>query len=77
VKSMKTMQDGILSKAKFDGTYPKIVHMGMGIIALAKNQDDFDRLSRSREHTLVFAVVACSLGAIGLIVCSVKVLIFS
>ena len=57
MKSMEQMQAEMLSKARFDGGYPKPVIMGMGVLALAKDEEEYKRLTRESEIAhLVFAI---------------------
>ncbi len=46
MKSMAQMQNEMIAKADFTGGYPRVVHVGMGIIALAHDKQEFDRLQR-------------------------------
>lgn len=46
MKSMGQMQNEMMAKADFSGGYPRVVHMGMGIIALAHTKKEFDELQR-------------------------------
>lgn len=54
MKSIRQMQKEMLSKAKFDGTYPKAVIMGLGVIALAYNDDEYKRLTKSSNLLSIF-----------------------
>jgi hypothetical protein len=38
MKTMQQMQSEIISKARWDGGYPKAMHMGLGVIALARDE---------------------------------------
>ena len=46
MKSMAQMQNEMIAKADFTGGYPRAVHIGMGIIALAHDKKEFDELQR-------------------------------
>lgn len=57
MKSMKQMQDEMLAKCRFDGSYPRPIHMGMGIIALAHDEEQ-ERLLLKSNETLLWVVLA-------------------
>ena len=46
MKSTAQMQSEMLKKARFDGGFPRAVIVGPGIIALAKNEEQYKRLRR-------------------------------
>lgn len=57
MKTMKQMQDEMLKKARFDGGYPKPVIMPIGVIALAKNEEQYQKLQQiSYRAHMVMAV---------------------
>lgn len=57
MKSMKKMQDEILSQARWDGGYPKAVHMGLGIIALAHSKEEEERMNRETMQIHIWGLV--------------------
>lgn len=71
MKSMVQMQNEMIAKADFTGGYPRVVHVGMGIIAIAHNKKELDRLQRDGLiGAIVFGVCLLSifLGVVGLAV---------
>jgi hypothetical protein len=63
---MKQMQDEMLRQCKFDGSFPKPVIMGMGIMALARNQKEYDELTKHSHFAHIFMGVC--LVILGLVV---------
>lgn len=62
MKSMAQMQNEMIAKADFTGGYPRVVHVGMGIIALAHNKKELDRLQRDGLiEAIVFGVCLLAL----------------
>ena len=49
MKSMRQMQNELLSKCKFDGSYPKPVVLFPGVIDLARNEAEHKALMRQVE----------------------------
>lgn len=69
MKSMKQMQSEILGKARWDGGWPRAVHVGMGVVALAKDQEHYNALVKSSMRANIWGVVigiAASLAAVAL-----------
>ena len=64
MESLTKTQDEIIAKADFRAGYPRVVHVGMGIIALANNKEEFDKLQRRSLMDAV--VIAAGLAIIGL-----------
>ena len=57
MKTMQQMQGEMLTKARFDGGYPRPVVLPLGILVLAKDEQEFNRLMRHSYVThLVLAV---------------------
>ena len=56
----------MLSKSRLDGGYPRIVHMGLGIIALARTEAEFKSLTdhANRVRKIVGAVSLAWLAAL-------------
>jgi hypothetical protein len=54
MQTMEQMQNEMLKKARWDGGYPKAIHVGLGIIALAHNEDDEKRL---RKNAMVTSII--------------------
>ena len=67
MKSTEQLQSEMLKKARFDGGFPRAVIVGPGIIALAKNDGEYERL---RRH----GVISHAILGIGLIVVFVSFL---
>ena len=63
MKSMEQMQDEMLAKCRFDGSFPKPVIMGLGCLALANNQEEYDRLCAEADRLNTF--MAWSMAVIG------------
>jgi hypothetical protein len=71
MKTMREVQEKILSKARWDGGWPRAVHMGMGIIALAKDESDLKSLRRQRNLSyLAGAILGVVLTVAGLMIYS-------
>jgi hypothetical protein len=71
MKSMTPIQNGLIAKADFTGGYPRIVHVGLGIVALAHDKKEFDRLQHSSlTGAIIFGggLFAVLLGAIGCVI---------
>ena len=65
MKTMKQMHEEILSKARWDGGWPRVIIVGPGIIALAKDQAHWDELRRSSVRAMLAGVVtALVIGAV-------------
>lgn len=56
MKTMIQMQDEMLAKCKFDGSYPKPVILPLGVLALAHNKEQEDELLRQSDicHSILF-----------------------
>lgn len=54
MKSTSHIQEDMIKRGNFGEGFPKVVHVGMGIIAVAHNQTQLDRL---RREALVSAIV--------------------
>lgn len=54
---MKQMQDAAISKARWDGGYPKAVNMGLGVIALAKDDTELKILTDESIMALKLGVI--------------------
>ncbi len=67
MKTMAQMQSEMIAKAKFDGGYPRAVIMPIGIIALANNEDEFNKLKRESEIEHLILGVILLIGLLGLI----------
>jgi hypothetical protein len=61
MKSMHQLQSELLSKARWDGGYPKAVHMGMGTIALANSAEEEREM---RRGTVIAHLVGIPLGLV-------------
>lgn len=71
MKTMQQMQSQLLAQAKFDGTYPKPVVLPFGILALAKNEKEFTKLTRESYRAHIFLTIGAVVAAfvpIGLMV---------
>ena len=55
MKSMKKIQSEMLAKAVWDGAYPKAIHMGLGIIALADNAEEEYKLKKDCQSSFIYA----------------------
>ena len=66
MKSMEQMQNEILRKARWDGGWPRAVHMGMGIIALAKDKANYDRLQAENLWAWKTAAITAVVLMVGL-----------
>ncbi len=55
MKSMVQMQSEMLAKCKFDGSFPRPVVLPLGILALARNQEEYDSLNREAAQLIYFA----------------------
>ena len=53
MKSMEQMQEEMLSRCYKKGGWPKPVHMGLGIMALAFNQDQYEELKKSAVSSMI------------------------
>lgn len=58
MKSMAQMQAEMLARARWDGGYPKAVHMFPGLIAMAHSEEEERRLRRSNVRILLTAIPA-------------------
>ena len=72
MKSMAQMQNEMLKKSDFTGGYPRIVHVGMGIIALANNKDEMDKLQRDN----FIGAIIFSVGMIAILFCVIGFVIY-
>lgn len=68
MKSMQSMQEEIFSKARFDGGWPRAVLVGVGCVALAHNQKEYDSL---RRDNAVGWIVGAVLSIIIIVCCAV------
>lgn len=68
MKSMKQMHDALLSKARWDGGWPRPIVVGPGIIALARSQEHYDALLRSSRSAHVWGVVTSAALAIVIVI---------
>lgn len=57
MRTMAEMQADILRRARFDGGYPKVIHMGMGTICLARSKEHEARIRREIIRGWVFAII--------------------
>jgi hypothetical protein len=65
MKTMHQMRLELLEQAKFDGTCPKPVVLPFGILALARNDEEFTKLRRESDTihlALGVGVIAVALG---------------
>ena len=51
MKTMQQMQNEMLKEARFDGGYPRPVVLPFGILALAKNEEEWNDLMRQSDIT--------------------------
>ena len=64
MKTMKQMHEEILSKARWDGGWPRVICVGPGIIALARDQAHYDELRRSSNAAALWgAITGLAIGA--------------
>lgn len=56
MKSMQKMQAEMLGKARWDGGYPKVIYMGMGMIALARSEAEEKQLKRDAMRCMAIGV---------------------
>lgn len=68
MKSMKQMQDEMLSAAKWDGGYPRAVCMFPGIVALAYDEAQWKYLNRQNELGIYFFIGSLLLGIVAVII---------
>jgi hypothetical protein len=71
MKSIKQIQNEMLAEARFDGGYPRAVLLPIGVIALARTEDEFRQLCKYRDilmYGLLLGVVAISVGTIAALV---------
>lgn len=52
MKSMTQMQNEMLSQCRFDGSFPKPVVLPFGVLALARDQAEYDHLCRESDRML-------------------------
>lgn len=57
MKSMVHRQNEMIAKADSSGGYPRVVHVGMGIIALAHTKKELDELQHDAMIGAVIMVV--------------------
>ena len=57
MKSIEQMHNEILIRANFDGGWPRAVIVGPGIIALAKNKYEYERLCKSSAFATLAGVI--------------------
>ena len=67
MKSMEQIQRELLAKARWDGGWPRAVHVGLGCVALAHSQEEYDRIKRG-DRIAWCVSLAIALAAIPLIV---------
>lgn len=59
MKTMAQMQDEMLAKARFDGGYPRHVVLHFGILALAKDEEEYKSLMR--ENAICSAILGAGI----------------
>lgn len=64
MKSMTQMQNELLEHAKFDGTYPKPVVLPFGILALAKDEEEFTELNRESYRAHLFLAIGAAVAGV-------------
>jgi hypothetical protein len=76
MKSMQQMQQEMLIKARWDGGYPRVVMMPLGVIALARDEAEYIELIDHSELAInVFCVgllVMCGIPLALLLLCAFK-----
>lgn len=46
MKSMNEIQNEMLKDCRFDGGYPKPMHVGMGILRVAKSKEEEEQINK-------------------------------
>lgn len=64
MKTMQKMKKEMLKKARFDGGYPRPVVLPFGVLALANNEQEFNRLMRESNigHALLCVGLVVAVG---------------
>ena len=56
MKTMKQMQDEQLNKCRFDGGWPRPFVGSFGIVQVARNQEEYDRMVKSEMLAWIIAI---------------------
>ena len=68
LKSMRKTQEEMISQANFNGGWPRVMVVGLGCVALARNQDEYGSLQRANA---VGWIVSAGMAIMGLIAAAI------
>lgn len=77
LKSMSQMHDEMLKKCRFDGSFPKPVIMGLGCVALAYDQVQYDRLCAEADSLFTFMGWGIAIISVGMLIAFLYILVTS